>query len=108
MWTETVIPERLRADIHDMLRRPRPDNRLRIILRPGQTTRAATQEEENFPAEDGCEFNDWDDSYSTWQQCSVKELNDWEEEGDLESYLAGESNWIHRDVLDSDTLDSYV
>ena len=26
---------------------------------------------------------------------------------DLETYLAGESVWIHRDLFDSDTLDSY-
>ena len=26
----------------------------------------------------------------------------------METFLAGESDWIHRDVLDSDTLDSYV
>ena len=24
------------------------------------------------------------------------------------TFLAGESDWIHRDVLDSDTLDSYL
>ena len=30
------------------------------------------------------------------------------EVADLETYLAGESDWIHRDVFDSDTLDSYV
>ena len=26
---------------------------------------------------------------------------------DLETYLAGESEWIHRDLFDCDTLDSY-
>ena len=26
----------------------------------------------------------------------------------METFLAGESDWIHRDVFDSDTLDSYV
>ena len=26
----------------------------------------------------------------------------------METFLAGESDWIHRDVLDSDILDSYV
>ena len=31
-----------------------------------------------------------------------------EEEADLETFLAGESDWIHRDVLDFDVLDSYV
>ena len=62
-------------------------------------------EKENFPAEDGYEYNDWDDSSFTWQQYSAKELDDWEEEVDLETYLAGESHWIHRDLLDSDTLD---
>ena len=45
---------------------------------------------------------------STWQQYPAEELDDWEEEVDLETSLAGESDWIHRDVLDSDTLDSYV
>ena len=29
-------------------------------------------------------------------------------DADLEAYLAGESDWIHCDLLDSDTLDSYV
>ena len=29
-------------------------------------------------------------------------------EADLETFLAGESDWIHRDVLDSDVLDSHV
>ena len=43
-------------------------------------------EEETFLTEDGYEYNDWD----------------------LETFLAGESDWIHRDVLDSDVLDSYV
>ena len=65
-------------------------------------------EEETFPTEDGYESNDWDDSFSNWQQYSAEELDDWEEEVDLETFLAGESDWIHRDVLDSDTLDSYV
>ena len=39
---------------------------------------------------------------------TAEELDDWEEEADLKTFLAGESDWIHRDVLDSDTLDSYV
>ena len=43
--------------------------------------------EENFPAEDGYEYNNWDDSSSTWQQCSAKELHEWEEESDLETFL---------------------
>ena len=43
-------------------------------------------EEENFPTEDGYEYNDWDDSCSTWQQYPAEE-----EEADLETYLAGES-----------------
>ena len=62
-------------------------------------------EEETFPTEDGYEFNDWDES---WQQYPAEEYDDWEEEGDLETFLAGESDWIHRDVLDSVVLDSYV
>ena len=65
-------------------------------------------EEENFLAEDGYEYNEWDDSSSTWQQYTAEELDDWEDEGDLETYLARESDWIHRDLLDSDILDSYV
>ena len=65
-------------------------------------------EEETFPTEDGYESYDWDESFSTWQQYSAEELDDWEEEVDLETFLAGESDWIHRGVLDSDTLDSYV
>ena len=59
-------------------------------------------EEENLPAEDGYEYIEWDDSSSTLQQYSAEELDDWEEEGDLETYLARESGWIHRDLLDSD------
>ena len=39
---------------------------------------------------------------------STEELDDWEEEVDLETFLAGESDWIHRDVLDSYTFGSYV
>ena len=65
-------------------------------------------EEETFPTEDGCEYNDWDEPFSPWQQYPPDELDDREEEVDLETFLAGESDWIHRDVLDSDTLDSYV
>ena len=65
-------------------------------------------EEEAFPTEDGYEYNEWDESFSTWQQYPAEELGDWEEEVDLESFLAEESDWIHRDVLGSDTLDSYV
>ena len=41
------------------------------------------------------------------QQNPAEELDDWEEEADLETFSAGESDWIHRDLLDSDTLDSY-
>ena len=62
-------------------------------------------EEETFPTEDGHEYNDWDES---WQQYPAEEHDGWEEEADLETFLAGESDWIHRDVLDSDVLDSYV
>ena len=35
-------------------------------------------------------------------------MDDWEEEGDLATFLAGESDWIHCDVFDSDTLVSYA
>ena len=63
----------------------------------------APWEEETFPTEDGYEYNDWDES---WQQYPAEECDDWE--ADLETYLARESDWIHRDVLDSDVLDSYV
>ena len=61
-------------------------------------------EEETFLT--GYEFHDWDES--TWQQYPAEEYDDWQEEADLETFLAGESDWIHRDVLDSDVLDSYV
>ena len=62
-------------------------------------------EEETFLTEDGYEYNDWDES---WQQYPAEEHDDWEEEADLETFLAGVSDWIHRDVLDSDVLDSYL
>ena len=65
-------------------------------------------EEEHFAAEGGYENNDWDDSCSTWQQSSAEELDNWEVEADLETFLERESDWIHRDLLDSETLDSYV
>ena len=46
MWTDTVTPERLWADTHDlwwdMLQRPRTDFRRRISLGPGPAARAAT------------------------------------------------------------------
>ena len=54
-------------------------------------------EEETFLTEDGNEYNDWDES--TWQQHSAEEYDYWEEDADLETFLAGESDWIHRDVL---------
>ena len=60
---------------------------------------------ETFLTEDGYEYNDWDES---WQQYPAEEYDDWEEDSDLETFLAGESDWIHRDVWDSDVLDSYV
>ena len=63
---------------------------------------ARALKEETFPTEDGYEYNDWDES---WQQYPAEEYDDWEEEADLETFLAGESDWIHRDVLDSDVLD---
>ena len=63
-------------------------------------------EEETFPTEDGYEYNDWNESM--WQQHPAEEYDDWEEDADLETFLAGESDWIHRDVLDADVLDSYV
>ena len=62
-------------------------------------------EEETFLTEDGYEYNDWDESR---QQYPAEEYHDWEEDADLETFQAGESDWIHRDVLDSDVLDSYV
>ena len=62
-------------------------------------------EEETFPTEDGYAYNDWDES---WQQYPAEEYDDWEEEADLETFLAVESDWIHWDVVDSDVLDSYV
>ena len=55
-------------------------------------------EEEAFLPEDGYECNDWDES---WQQYPAEDYDDWEEEADLETFLAGESDWIDRDVLDS-------
>ena len=61
-------------------------------------------EEETFPNEDGYEYNDWNES--TWQQLSAEQYDDWEEDADLETFLAGESDWIHRDDLDPDVLDS--
>ena len=45
-------------------------------------------EEETFPTEDGYESYDWDESFSNWQQYSAEELDDWEEEVDLETFLA--------------------
>ena len=45
---------------------------------------------------------------SAWQQYPAEESDDWEEESDLETFLAGEFNWTHRDVFDSDTLDAFV
>ena len=63
-------------------------------------------EEETFLTEDGYEYNDRDES--TWQQYPAEEYDDWEEEVDLKTFLAGESDWIHGDVLDSDVLDSHV
>ena len=38
----------------------------------------------------------------------AEEYDDWAEDADLETFVAGESDWIHRDVLDPDVLDSYV
>ena len=88
-----------------MLQRPRTDIIRRIIPGPGLATKAATRKK----AEDGYEYNDWDESFSTCQQYSAEELDDWEEEAGLETFLAGESDWIHRDVFeDSDTLNSHV
>ena len=62
-------------------------------------------EEETFPTEDGYEYNDWDESL---QQYPAEEYDDWEEEADLETFLAGEFDWIHGDVSDYDVHDSYV
>ena len=112
MWTDTVTPERLWADTHDlwwdMLQRPRTDTRRLYHPRPRAGNKGScTQEpwaEESFLAEDGYEYNDWDDSSFTRQQYSAEELDVWEEEGDLETFLSGESDWIHRDMFDSDTL----
>ena len=91
------------------MRQRRTGIRLRIIpVSRGGTKGSYAQEpweEETFPTEDGYEYNDWDES---WQQYPAEEYDDWEEEADLETFLAGESDWIHRDVLDSDVLDSYV
>ena len=50
-------------------------------------------EEETSPTEVGYEYNDWDES---WQQYPADEYDDWEEEADLETFLAGECDWIHR------------
>ena len=61
-----------------------------------------------FQTEDGYEYIDWDESFSTWQQYPAEEYDYWEQEVDLDTFLAGESDGIHWDVLDSDTLDSHV
>ena len=91
------------------MRQRRTVIRRRIIPGPGVATRAATckspGKKKTFLTEDGYEYNDWDES---WQQYPAEEHDDWEEEADLETFLAGESDWVHRDVLDSDVLDSYV
>ena len=71
-----------------MLQR-RTDIRRRVIPGPGLATKAATRK-------------------SPGKKKPSHVVDDWEEEVDLETFLAGESDWIHRDVLDSDTLDSYV
>ena len=65
-------------------------------------------EEETFPTEDGYKCSHWDESFSTWQQYSAEELDDWVEEVDLETFLAGESDWIHQDVMDSDRHSSLL
>ena len=75
-----------------MLQRPRTDTRRRIILGPGLAEKAASRKSPGKKTtEDGYESNDWHESFSTWQQ-----------------YTGEESDWIHRDVLDSGALDSYV
>ena len=89
------------------MRQRRTVIRLRIIPCPGPSPEGSYAqepwEEETFPTEDGYEYNDWEES--TWQQYPAEEYDDWEEDADLE---AGESDWIHWDVLDPDVLDSYV
>ena len=105
-WIDTETPERPWVGTQDLrwcMRQRRTVIRRRIIPSPRLATREATckkpWEEETFLTEDGYEYNDWDES---WQQYPVEEYDDWEEEADLETFLAGESDWIHRDVLDSD------
>ena len=75
----------------------------RIILGPRAAIKGScTQEpseEENVPEKDGFEYSDWDDPFSTWQRYPAEELDDWEEKAALKTVLAGESNWIHRDLL---------
>ena len=91
------------------MRQRRTVIRLRIIPGPGLAKGSYAQEpweEEAFPTEDGYEYNDWDEC--TWQQYPAEEYDDWEKDADLGTVLAGESDWIHRDVLDPDVLDSYV
>ena len=48
--------------------------------------------EDTFPSEDGSDYNEWDDSSSTWQQYPAEEPDDWEEEADLETCFAGGSD----------------
>ena len=89
------------------MRQRRTNIRRRIIASPGMATKEPL-EEDTFPTEDGYRYNDWDESFSAWQQYPAEGVGDWEEEVGLETFLAGESDWIHRDVLHPDTLDSYV
>ena len=88
-----------------MLQRPRTDTRRRIILGPGLTTRAATCKSPGKKRTSRQKMAT-STTIGTTLLPPGKELDDWEEEIDLETYLAGESHWIHRVLLDSDTLDS--
>ena len=84
-----------------MLQRPRTDIRRRVILGPGLAARAATRKglgEENFPAEDGYEWTTLPPlgiSIQPKSRMTGKRKLSWK------THLAGESDLIHRDLLDS-------
>ena len=74
-------------------------------LGPRQATKAATRK---IRGEKGIFQQKMATSTTTGTNPSAEELDDWDEEAGLETFLARESDWIHRDVFASNTPDSHV
>ena len=83
------------------MRQRRTVIRRRIVPGPGLATRSATRKSRGKKKLSRLKMAT---STTTGTSPGNSTQVDWEEEADLETFLAEESDWFHRDALDSDVL----